>query len=249
MRKEFSPSYGKWFLTDVVHAIENYALIERFEKVCVALSGGRDSTTLLSVLWLLRAYSHLRFDLCALHVRTGDYDTATLGALCSELGVEYLETRLETGLHESAGNPCYLCARLRRGAMAKALSGTGIRKVAYGHHADDAAETLFMNIVLNRKLGSFCPRVEIADADLVIIRPMIYLDAKLIARVHDHLLLPVLDHRCPYETANPRNLFRQGLRDMDTLFQTRGFARSVVASLENVDFTNLWQGKPDTEIG
>jgi tRNA(Ile)-lysidine synthase TilS/MesJ len=245
MNMEFNPHYRKWFLTDVIRAVEKYSLVDQGEKICVALSGGKDSAVLLYILRYLKAYSHLAFDLCALHVRTEDYDTSVLRELCCGLGVEYRETSL-TGQREFPWNPCYLCGRLKRGAMVEALSGTGIRKVAYGHHADDAAETLLMNIIHNRKLGSFCPRVEVPGAELVIIRPMIYLEELRIAAIHRRLGLPVLEYRCPYGADNPRSIIRQGLKDMEALFRTQHFSKSIVAALENLDYSNLWkdvQGK------
>ena len=66
--KDFNNNYGKWFITDVIRAITNYGLIETGDEICVALSGGRDSATLLYILWYLKTYSHLDFNLCALHV-------------------------------------------------------------------------------------------------------------------------------------------------------------------------------------
>ncbi len=118
IRKDQDSSYGKWFLTDVIRAIENYSLINDGEEVCVALSGGRDSVTLLYILWYLRRYSHLDFGLRAVHVRTDEYDTGILKRLCDDLGVGYLETRLKADLHScprhralsvppSSGAPCW----------------------------------------------------------------------------------------------------------------------------------------------
>ncbi len=117
IRKEQDSSYGKWFLTDVIRAIENYSLINAGEEVCVALSGGRDSVTLLYILWYLRLYSHIDFGLRAVHVRTDDYDTTTLKRPCEDLDIVYLETRLNIDLHSYPTSPCSLCAAFKRGAM------------------------------------------------------------------------------------------------------------------------------------
>lgn len=241
IRREQSNTYGKWFLTDVIRAIQNYSLIEPGEEICVALSGGRDSTTLLFILWYLQTYSHLDFRMRALHVKIDDYDTSLLKALCSELGVEYLETRLRADLRGFPRNPCSICAGLRRGAMVEALEGTGIMKVAFGHNADDAAETLLMNIVYSRKLGSFTPRVEIPEGGLVIVRPLVYLDAPLIRRLHAHFRLPVHHFTCPYAEAGARESVRRAMVSLEEQLEIKDFSRSVVAALENVDFTTLWR--------
>ncbi|HWR69276.1 MAG TPA: ATP-binding protein [Desulfomonilia bacterium] len=240
IRKERNASFGKWFLTDVIRAIENYSLIDQGDEICVALSGGRDSVTLLYVLWYLQRYSHLNFGLRTLHVKIGDYDTAILGSLCADLGLEYLEAPLRMDLRSLPGSPCSLCAASRRGAMAEALEGTGITKVAFGHHAGDVAETLLMNIVYSRKLGSFTPRVEIPGGALVVIRPMIYLDGPLIRRLHNHLRLPVLRFTCPHAGKGAREVMRTAIARIEENAEMKGFSRLVVGALENVDFSTLW---------
>lgn len=277
VRKEFNKNYRKWFMADVLAAIKKYALIEPGERICVALSGGKDSAALLQILWLVNRYSWLKFDLSALHVRTADYDTGVLKALCKALEVPYIEALLdrsgrpergasasgavERPIEESlidAGETfgkkipeggqipekktvCYICSRLKRGAISDALRRNGIRKVAYGHHADDAAETLFMNLLYNGKLGSFSPRVGYDDNPMQIIRPLIYISERTITKIHSYMGLPLLDYKCPHEERNVRYRVKQGLAKMDALFGTRNFSEKVVAALENVDPTNNWQ--------
>jgi tRNA(Ile)-lysidine synthase TilS/MesJ len=240
IRKDQDSSYGKWFLTDVIRAIENYSLINDGEEVCVALSGGRDSVTLLYILWYLRRYSHLDFGLRAVHVRTDEYDTGILKRLCDDLGVGYLETRLKADLHSCPKAPCPLCAAFKRGAMLGTLEGSGVTKVAFGHHADDVAETLLMNIVHNRKLGSFTPKVEVPEGGMVIIRPMVYLDSPLVRRLHNHLRLPVLSYTCPYGEKGAREVMRSAIARFEGQLELREFSRMVVGALENVDCSSLW---------
>ena len=242
IRKEQDSSYGKWFLTDVIRAIENYSLINAGEHVCAALSGGRDSVTLLYILWYLRRYSHLDFHLRAIHVKTDEYDTLTLKKLCDELEIEYLETRLNVDLRSYPKAPCSLCAAFKRGAMVEALEGRGVTKVAFGHHADDVAETLLMNIVHNRKLGSFTPRFEVPEGGIVIVRPMVYLDGPLVRRIHNHLRLPVLHYTCPHGEKGARETMRTAIARIEEQHELREFSRMVVGALENVDYSTLWSG-------
>ncbi len=240
IRKEQKASYGKWFLTDVIRAVNTYGLIEPGQKVCVALSGGRDSTALLYILWYLRNYSHLDFGLSALHVKTDDYDTAPLRELCDELQVTYREQGMRVGRRVSARNVCSICSRLKRGAMVEALKGSSITKVAFAHHADDVAETLLMNIVYNHKLGSFTPKVEVEGGGMVMIRPLIYLDGPLVKRLHTHFRLPSLLYACPYEDKGARASARNAIARMEGQQGMKDFSRSVVAALENLDPTTLW---------
>jgi tRNA 2-thiocytidine biosynthesis protein TtcA len=241
IRKEQRASYGKWFLADVIRAVNNYALIEPGEEVCVALSGGRDSTTLLYILWYLKTYVKLDFYLCALHVQTDDYSTDALNELCAALDVRYMETRVRAAKRISARNICLICSKLKTGAMVQALQGTGIRKVAFGHHADDVAETLLMNIVYNKKLGSFGPREEYPEGDIVFIRPFVYLDGPLIKRLHTHFRLPSLFYECPYADKGARASVRKTIVRIEELLEMKDFSRMVVSALENTDTTSLWK--------
>jgi tRNA 2-thiocytidine biosynthesis protein TtcA len=241
---DFNKNYGKWFINAVLHAIKKYHLIDPGERICVALSGGKDSATLAFILSYLQRYSHLQFDLSAVHIKTGEYDTSTLKDFCAVLGITYLEDRIIPEQDAPEKSVCSLCARLKRGAIASLLQQHGIRKVAYGHHADDVAETFFMNLVQNQKLGSFSPKVEVNGSSVIIIRPMIYLEEATIQRIHQHLNLPELAWECSHAEKNLRSRYKQGVAQLNTLFHTSGFAKKIVASLENVDMTNTWSELP-----
>jgi tRNA 2-thiocytidine biosynthesis protein TtcA len=239
---QYSRNHAKWFVSPVLRAIRRYALIEKGDQVCVGFSGGRDSTTLLYILAYLRRYSHLEFGLSAIHVRTSDdYSTAVLRDLCSALEAPYFETSLRLMDHAPAGNMCSICARLKRGAAARVLAEQGIWKLAYGHHADDAAETLLMNVVQNRKLGSFSPKVCVEGCHVTLIRPMIYLDGQTIASVHRYAGLPILDLTCPYAGQNIRREYRSALRLLEGSLGVRSLSLRIVGALENIDETNLWR--------
>jgi tRNA 2-thiocytidine biosynthesis protein TtcA len=237
----FNKNYKKWFLTSLLMAEKKYEMIQTGEEVCVALSGGKDSITLLFMLRLLQLYSHLRFELSALHIKTADYNTDILSRFCTDIGIDYFEESLEVRKTLPDPESCYICARLKRGAMSNNLEKRSIKKIAYGHHADDVAETLFMNMIQTKKLGSFSPRVSIEQGEMVIIRPMIYLEEKDIRRVHSHFNLPLLDYSCPNESKNLRTVFKKGVLELNSLFQTDHISKKIVDSLENLDTSNLWK--------
>jgi tRNA(Ile)-lysidine synthase TilS/MesJ len=215
-------------------------MIDDGEHICVALSGGKDSATLAYILTYLARFSHLNFSLSALHIKTGEYDTGILKALSDRLDIQYLEDRITPQPADAEQSLCYTCSRLKRGAMSRLLAQQGIRKIAYGHHADDVAETFLMNMVQNRKLGSFSPKVEVPESDMVIIRPMVYLQEVTIQRIHKLLNLPVLNWHCPHAETNIRDHYKQAVSQLGNLFHTSDFSRKLVDSLENIDTTNFW---------
>ncbi len=97
-----------------------------------------------------------------------------------------------------------------------------------------------MNIVHNRKLGSFTPKVEVPEGGMVIIRPMVYLDSPLVRRLHNHLRLPVLSYTCPYGEKGAREVMRSAIARFEGQLELREFSRMVVGALENVDCSSLW---------
>jgi tRNA(Ile)-lysidine synthase TilS/MesJ len=237
----YNRNFGTWFVNDVLRAIKRYGLIEQDDSIAVAVSGGKDSTVLLSIMAYLSRYSSLKFTVTAAHVKTADYDTRILRDLCDELSIPYRETTLKRPPDGRVRNHCYVCARLKRGALHELLSIHGIKKIALGHHATDVAETFLMNITEHKKLGSFCPRVEADKTGLTLIRPLVYLDEATIIRIHRHFGLPLLPYACPYAEKNKRSIFKHRLKAMESVFEVKDLSRRIVASLENVDSSNSWK--------
>lgn len=205
IKKEYNRNHKKWFVKKCIKAITTYGMITPCEPVCVALSGGKDSTVLLFILWYINRYAGLSFSLSAAHIKTAEYDTSQLRSLCYELEVEYFEDIIRGAVHPfDDKNICYLCSRFKRGALKTLAEQRSIIKIAYGHHADDVAETFFMNIIHGAKLGSFTPIVGIPQSEMRIIRPMIYLREDAIMAIHNYLSLPLLDYQCPYDPKSMR---------------------------------------------
>jgi tRNA 2-thiocytidine biosynthesis protein TtcA len=230
---KYNRNYGKWFANDVLRALNKYSMIRDGEHVCVALSGGKDSATLLFILEYLRNYSHLDIELTAAHVKTADYSTARLASYCNSINVPYIETTLKSDRKKPAKNICSICARLKRGALARALEPFGIQKVAFGHHATDAVETFFMNIIYNRRIGTFPPVIDSDDTAYTIIRPMIHLDESTIARLHRHEHLPVLTFQCPHTKSNPRADVKKAISVFQKEAACPGFALDFIHAIEN----------------
>lgn len=182
--------------------------------MAVALSGGKDSSALLVILDYLRRHSHIEFQLLGIHVRMGTYDTTPLQELCQILDASYRETELKLPLQVPLKGVCSLCARLKRGAMARALAGEGIRKLALAHHADDAAQTLLMNLAKAGTLRVFAPSVCLPGEPLELIRPLIYLSEATLARIHKRSGIPLVGGDCPLGQETFRKKAKQALQGL-----------------------------------
>jgi len=211
----FKANDNQWFLTKVKQAIADYRMIQDGDRVAVGLSGGKDSMLLLLLLDWLRRYSHLNFQLGALHIALDrGEDTQPLQAYCLAMEVPYYEERTDITeiifSRRQEKNPCALCSKMRRGALVKAAEKLGYNKIALGHHGDDALETLLLNGLVGGRLKSFTPLIRYPDNGIAIIRPMIYLRERTVTAVARREKLPVQASLCPMD----RNTKRQEMKNL-----------------------------------
>ncbi|MBR7092102.1 MAG: tRNA 2-thiocytidine biosynthesis protein TtcA [Clostridia bacterium] len=200
-------------------------MIRDGDRVAVGVSGGKDSLVLLWLLAALRRFYPARFSLTAITLdpcfdgQPGDY--SAVADLCRALDVPYIvePTRLWKTVFadRQEANPCSLCARLRRGTLHRAALDAGCRTVALGHHRDDAAETLLMNLLTGGTLDCFAPRTFLDRRGLTLIRPMVFIPQEDVARFARQQRLPVVPSRCPVngrtERARTGELLAQLRRD------------------------------------
>ena len=235
--KKYSESFGK----PMLRAIKNYGMIKDGDRIAVGLSGGKDSIVLLYLLAWLKKFSHLEFDLSAIHINTfGNHDNQILQKLCEDLNIKFFLEHLQRPNDLPPKSICSACARLKRGAMRKICEVNRISTLAFGHHATDAAETLLMNMLINKKLGSFCPVVSIPDSNIKIIRPMIYLTENKIINLNKEFELPIAEHHCPYEDQNQRNKYKSLLKSISDNSGIPDPELQIVGALENIDTSNLY---------
>ena len=200
-------------------AIQRYDMIAPGDRVAVGVSGGKDSVALLAVLARLRTFYPVPFSLVAITLdpcfNGKENDFSTISALCEQLQVPYVvkRTRLYEVVFEERqeSNPCSLCARMRRGALHKAAREEGCNVVALGHHKDDAAETLWMNLMAGGRLGCFAPKSYLDKSELTLIRPLVFADEKTVAAAVRQEALPIVPSGCPVDGVTHRKHAREQL--------------------------------------
>ena len=166
-------------LSLVRRCVEDYNMIEEGETVAVGVSGGKDSVLTLAALAKLREFYPKRFDVTALTIDSGTpgTDFTPIARLCAELGVTY--QRIPVPIYEivfvcrKEKNPCSLCAKLRRGALSTEMNRLGLKKIALGHHYDDAVETMVMSLFLEGRIGCFQPVTYLDRSQVTQIRPLL----------------------------------------------------------------------------
>ncbi len=168
---------GKELESFVRKAIFDFELLDKdVQKVAIALSGGKDSLGLLFLLHGLRGRGFPLFEIHAIHV-DGEFTCGAgiggnfLMAICRELEVNLI-TRTSTQKRE--GLECYRCSRERRTLIFEAAKEVGATTVAFGHHRDDSAQTLLLNLFHKAEFAANLPKVPMRDYGVTIIRPLIY---------------------------------------------------------------------------
>lgn len=211
-------------LSLVRRCVEDYHMIEDGETVAVGVSGGKDSVLTLAALARLREFFPKRFDLAAITIDSGTpgMDFTPIAQLCDQLNVPYhlvpvpiyevvFEARREK-------NPCSLCAKLRRGALSTELNRLGISKIALGHHYDDVAETLLMNLFLEGRIGCFQPVTYLDRSQVTQVRPLLYVQEREVRGAINRLGLPVVENPCPANGSTKREETKLLIRQLDQQF-------------------------------
>lgn len=169
----------KKVLRQVGRAIQDFRMIEEGDRVMVAISGGKDSWCMLSLLEQLQRRAPVNFELLAVHLDQGEpyAPSAEIEAALAAQSVPYhvehrdLYTIVETKLRPGQTR-CSLCSRLRRGALYGVAERLGCTKIALGHHRDDLIETLLLNQFFVGRISAMPPRLTSDDGKHVVIRPL-----------------------------------------------------------------------------
>ena len=211
----------KRLLSFVRRAVDDYEMIEEGDKICVGVSGGKDSLTLLEVLAEMRRFYPKKYEIFAVTIDMGfeGQDYSEVEEYCRRIGVTYkiVKTEIAKIIFDvrKESNPCSLCARMRRGSLHAAAQELGCNKVALGHHYDDAVETFMMNLFFEGRLGCFSPKSYLSNRKITLIRPLLYATEKDVQYYTRRKELPVITSLCPEDHATERENMKNLLSDLE----------------------------------
>ena len=168
---------GRRLESMVRKALYEYQLLKDVDHLGIALSGGKDSLTLLYMLAAIRGKGFPDFKISAFHV-TGDFSCGAsvqipfLKPICKNLDVDlHLLEQKATSDKIS----CYPCSRERRKLIFNAAKKEGIKTIAFGHHRDDSIQTLLMNLFHKGEFAANLSKIEMQNYGITIIRPLIFI--------------------------------------------------------------------------
>jgi tRNA 2-thiocytidine biosynthesis protein TtcA len=205
-----------FLLKPVARACKEFDLLAEGDRVAVAVSGGKDSRVLLDLLLRYGERVPFSYDLVALHVvgtSAGFPDLRPeLDPWFRELGVAYHFAPLELPPEEPLPLDCHRCTWNRRKVLFTAAVELGCNKLAFGHHADDAAATTLLSLMYGGRLETMLPRREFFDDRVIVIRPLIYVPEKELTRYARAAAFPDPPSLCPQGLTSKRAQVKTLLR-------------------------------------
>lgn len=201
-------------------AINDFNLIEPNDKICVCISGGKDSMLLAKLFQELHRHSKFTFDVIFLVMNPG-YNDKNLQVIVKNLQVlnipaKIVETDIFSISNNIEKNPCYICARMRRGSLYRIAKDFGCNKIALGHHFDDVIETTLMNMLSTGSFQTMLPKLQSENFDnMELIRPMYYIREKDIVAWKNANNLEFIECACKFtESKNKLSSTRQKTKEL-----------------------------------
>ncbi len=195
---------------DVGKALHRYDMISHGDRILVALSGGKDSLTLMWVLNERLSRIPIKYKLFAVYVDPGFEHgySQSLSEYCRKIGFELRVEHTDYGIvaHSSRNreNPCFLCSRLRKKRLFEIADELECNKLAFGHNKDDIIETLFLNICYAGEISTMVPSQSFFQERFTLIRPLSFVDEEVIRRFAREKGYPDFVNACPTSKVSKR---------------------------------------------
>lgn len=214
--------YARNLLKRVNWVLDEYKFLSDADRICVAVSGGKDSLSLLHLLLEHRRFYNGKHEICAAHVvsdftpnaaETRDY----IASVCESLGVhcDFLEISVTTGKDGAPATPsCFWCAWRRRQALFDHTVAKGYTRLAFGHHSDDVAETTLLNLIYHGNLETMLPGRDFFDGRFKLIRPLFYVREKDLVQYARLAGFETSSCVCPNADTSKRKRMKEFVREL-----------------------------------
>jgi tRNA 2-thiocytidine biosynthesis protein TtcA len=219
-------------------ALRRYAMIEDGDRILVAVSGGKDSTSLAYDLAMKRRWWPQRFELRAVHIAT-DFCScckkASLFELLASWGLESVSIDVPVigRLKPGRSMNCYWCSTQRRGELIRYAMAEGFNKIALGHHLDDIVETLMMNMLYKAQVSTMLPKLRYEKYPVSIIRPLALCEERQVVAFAGEKGFRSAACTCPYGLDSKRREVRAKIAELTG--GSSKLKRNIFDSMSNVN--------------
>lgn len=238
----------KEILKQVRKADQDYQLMEDNDHIIVGVSGGKDSMVLLTALHIYQKFKHKNFMLTAVHLKMGfdNMSSIPIQEYCMSNNINFIEEVtpiydiLKHYPKQNQRIDCSRCSNLKRGAIVRVAKRIKANKIAFAHHADDAIETFFMNMLHGANLSVFQPKIWYEDNQINFIRPFLYVNEKDIIHTVNELQIPIVKSTCPNDGKSERAKTKKLLQHM---YKTNKYAKHNIMKALREEHYNPWYKK------
>ncbi|MCX5707249.1 MAG: tRNA 2-thiocytidine(32) synthetase TtcA [Candidatus Omnitrophica bacterium] len=181
-------------------AIIDYKMLAEGDKIAVAVSGGKDSLTLLRILNDRKAFVPIKYDLLAVHIDMGYPRSCSkkLERYFKKMGMKYHIEKVDVLKKTNKKDiNCFWCSWNRRKALFETANRFSCTKVALGHHMDDIVETILLNLFFQGEISAMAPKQELFKGKITLIRPLAYVEEYMIKRFAKETKIPHETCICP----------------------------------------------------
>ncbi len=199
--------YKKTLFHRFIGAVKDYRLISPGDKIAVCISGGKDSMLLAKLMQELSIHGDYPFDMEFIVMDPGyapqNRQKIIDNTALLNIPITIFDTDIFSNVVNIEKNPCYLCARMRRGHLYKQAQSLGCNKIALGHHFDDVVETILMGMLYGAQVQTMMPRIRSTNFEgMELIRPMYYIREKDIISWRNYNHLSFLQCACRFTEKN-----------------------------------------------
>ncbi len=199
-------------------AITDYDMLSDGDKIVVAVSGGKDSLTLLKVLLDRQKFVPIKYELMAVHIDMGYpcQHPKILAKYFKNMGVNYHIEKIDILQGKSRNDiSCFWCSWNRRKALFETANRFGCTKVALGHHHDDIIETTLLNLFFQGEISTMNPKQELFKGKIILIRPLAYVEEDMIRRFAKTLDFPHHKCACPNSITSKRTMVENIIKEVE----------------------------------
>lgn len=223
-------------------AILDYGMIQEGDKIAVAVSGGKDSISLLHVLRHRQRVSPIKFEFVAVHIdfEFADFDPSRLIDYFKNNDFEYLVEKVTALKGENYEDiDCFRWSWNRRKALFQLCEQKGFTKIAFGHHLDDIVETILLNQFYRAEVGAMKPCQELFNGKIKLIRPLAYERETTMKELARDLDIQSIggQSKCANDDTSHRIIIKKMLRKMEE--DNPNVVPNIFRSLQNIRFDYL----------